>query len=257
MKPIGNSTNLFLTCPPINQCVLIFLPHHVTMRKGMQWLSNLVLPYTLREYRYAYGNQVGTVSFVWKVTETEDESLFARVLVEVTRQLQSYFTREMKRQFVLKYSHITRPSKAVLRQMYRELVHDSSSARTSNEAEVEERVARALLDANETDLIPDLRKLNGKPNSSTFDTFWEEVAIYLDEINPAVDDRRHGEVCHMPVAISIRHLRDLISTRLKQKFPNTEFVIPSEEWVRLQFWPRNPYSNSALHYTGCQILCAG
>jgi len=27
-------------------------------------------------------------------------------------------------------------------------------------------------------------------------------------------------------------------------------VIPSEDWIRYQFWPKNPYSTSALHYTG-------
>lgn len=26
--------------------------------------------------------------------------------------------------------------------------------------------------------------------------------------------------------------------------------IPSEKWIRLQFWPRNPYATSALRYTG-------
>ena len=69
-------------------------------------------------------------------------------------------------------------------------------------------------------------------------------------ITPVVDDRRHGEVCHMPVAISIRHLRELISARLQQKFPDSHNAVPSEEWVRLQFWPRNPYSTLALHHTG-------
>ena len=26
--------------------------------------------------------------------------------------------------------------------------------------------------------------------------------------------------------------------------------MPSKSWVRLQFWPTNPYSKSAMHYTG-------
>lgn len=54
----------------------------------------------------------------------------------------------------------------------------------------------------------------------------------------------------MPIAISVRHLRDIISDRLIQKFPAEEKEIPSLEWIRYQFWPRNSYSSSALRYTG-------
>ena len=50
-------------------------------------------------------------------------------------------------------------------------------------------------------IICDLQKLNGKPSSSSFDTFWDELGAYLEELTPAVDDRRHTESPHMPVAI--------------------------------------------------------
>lgn len=30
--------------------------------------------------------------------------------------------------------------------------------------------------------------------------------------------------------------------------PNT--LIPSQEWLRLQFWPKVPCTHSAIHYTG-------
>lgn len=71
-----------------------------------------------------------------------------------------------------------------------------------------------------------------------FDDFWKELDTYLQEITPAVDERRHGEVS---IAISVRHLRDMIAERLQQKHSDaTKLVIPSEEWIRLQFWPRNP-----------------
>ena len=83
-----------------------------------------------------------------------------------------------------------------------------------------------------------------------FDAFWDELSTYLEEISPAIDDRRHGEVCHMPIVISVRHLRELISLRLLQMFPNASKPVPSENWIRLQFWPRNPFSASALRHTG-------
>ena len=57
----------------------------------------------------------------------------------------------------------------------------------------------------------------------------------------------------MPVAISIRNLKEIIIERLKQTKTPREFEIikiPSDEWIRLQFWPRNSYHNSAMQYTG-------
>ena len=230
-------------------CLNDFFPLDHYSRKS--WLTKLTLPYPVKEYRYAHGNQLGVVSFIWRISDPEDESSLAKVLFTVEKQLKVYSTREMRRQFISKYGRLKNSSKAVLRQVYQELMRDSCAARTAAEAEIDNRVAAALLDVNDPDVILDLRKLNGRPKSDVFDDFWNELAIYVQEITPAVDDRRHGEVCHMPIAISIRHLRDMIAERLRKKFPDThKLAIPSEEWVRLQFWPRNPYSSSALHYTG-------
>ena len=96
------------------------------------------------------------------------------------------------------------------------------------------------MDVDDANLIFDLRQLNGNPHSTEVDAFWEELGTYLEEMTPAVNDRRHGEVCHMPIAISVRHLREVISQRLQQKFPEDSLAISSEELVRVQFWSRNP-----------------
>ncbi len=79
-----------------------------------------------------------------------------------------------------------------------------------------------------------------------FDKFWHELSTYLVEVTPAVDDRRHGSTLHMPIAISVGDLRDIISERLCTKFPEE----PSVEWLRLQLAPRNPYSSNSLRNTG-------
>ena len=84
------------------------------------------------------------VSFAWKNSEPENETALARVVSVVTGQLRVYATREMKHHFVSRYCHnIRHLIKSLLHQMYRELVHDSSAARTS---EIDERVVQALLD---------------------------------------------------------------------------------------------------------------
>ena len=72
----------------------------------------------------------------------------------------------------------------------------------------------------------------------------------LGEINLAVDERRHGDTLHTPFATLLRHLQELITDRLRQKFPEDCSPIPSLEWIRLQFWPTNQYTATALRYTG-------
>ena len=72
----------------------------------------------------------------------------------------------------------------------------------------------------------------------------------LDEVTLAVDERRHGDVMHMPLAISVRNLQEIISGRLMEKLPDFLPLIPSQEWLRLQFWPANPYTDRAIRYTG-------
>ena len=138
----------------------------------------------------------------------------------------------------------------VLSNIHRTLLGDCSSAEYSSEAKVDERIAQALLDINDPDIVLDHRRSNGKPDSTIFDKFWCKFQTYLDEINPAVNERRHGETPHMPFAISLRHLQEIIIEKLQQKFPEVTPAIRSLEWIRLQFRPVNQYTNSALRYTG-------
>ena len=69
----------------------------------------------------------------------------------------------------------------------------------------------------------------------------------------AVDERRHGTVLYMPLALSVRDLREIIVERLKIIHNNTlpsTIYIPSAEWVRLQFCPMNATTTRSIHYTG-------
>lgn len=60
----------------------------------------------------------------------------------------------------------------------------------------------------------------------------------------AVDSRRHGTVCHFALAFSVKDLRDQVLA----KNPNLE--VPSLKWIRVQFWPKNPFRKTATQHTG-------
>ena len=97
----------------------------------------------------------------------------------------------------------------------------------------------------DTDIILDLRASNGRQDTR-FDVFWNECQTFLNEdLGTAVDDRRHDLITHLARAISIR---DFVE-QVKQCCP-PHTLIPSNEWVRLQFWPKTLTATKALQHTG-------
>ena len=76
--------------------------------------------------------------------------------------------------------------------------------------------------------------------------FGEQSKILLEDgIGTAVDDRRHTTVTQLGRAMSVRDLRE----KVKSRCPDGT-KIPSESWIRLQFWPKTPHARSKIHYTG-------
>lgn len=57
-------------------------------------------------------------------------------------------------------------------------------------------------------------------------------------------ERRHDAVTYMAKAISVRDLVEQVAKRCPEGT-----AIPSEQWVRLQFWPKNPRTKAASQYT--------
>lgn len=172
-------------------------------------------PFSIMIYKYAYGNHLGTLTYAWRIPEDQpvDNTIISR---NFSDQQSLYCTRAMRHEFLGKYRRLAKIPTMVLRNIYRLLTNDSSSAEYSSQAQVDERVARALLNLDDPEILLDLRRCNGKPNTTLFDVFWQELQSFLDEIDPAVDERRHGGTLHMPFAVSIRHLREIVEERLKQ-----------------------------------------
>lgn len=230
-------------------CLDKFSPEERYTRR--HWIDGISLPFPIMMYRFPYGNNLGVVSFVWKVPpQGGDQTSVARLITKLTNKQDIYSTRHMRREFLDQYKSFVKIPKIILRNMYRTLTGDSSAAETTSQREIDERFLEAL-SLDDPDILVDLRKLNGNSNSRIFDTFWNELDDFVNELSPVVDDRRHSSTLHMPVAISLHHLKNTIEQRLQQKFPGQleKQQCPSLEWIRLQFWPPNPFASSALRYT--------
>lgn len=102
-----------------------------------------------------------------------------------------------------------------------------------------------IIDSQDPDIIDDLRHHNkGRP--SMYDRFWEECKKFLEEeAETAVDERRHGSATHLAKAFSTRDLISNVAKRCPDSTP-----LPSEQWLRLQFWPKNLTMKSAMQFTG-------
>ena len=170
------------------------------------------------------------------------------VIEQVKPLLPQFHTRAMRQAMYAKFGRISPGVKpAVLRLFYKDLTGDCSAAHDLPESVVDERVREILaMEPEDPSTVVDLREVKHKDTRTKFEVFWSEAQKYINEdLGVAVDDRRHGEVTHLAKAISIRDLREQVSHRCP---PGT--AIPSEEWLRLQFWPKTPKARVSLQYTG-------
>lgn len=136
---------------------------------------------------------------------------------------------------------------AVLRHFYQELTGDCTAGSNVTETETDKRVSLVVdMEPDEPSTVFDLRSLHSTTSRAKFDVFWDQCSLYLNEtVGTAVDDRRHSEVVHLADAISVRDLRYEV-----QKPCPEGTLLPSLEWLRLQFWPKSKHVLTKTHYTG-------
>lgn len=128
------------------------------------WVEGLQLPYRISMYGFHHGNNLGTTRLVWKLpvrVKDRDQAAEVNVLSEIRALLPVYSTRAMRMEFLETYQKSTKQQPAVLRNLYRFLTGDAAAPETAAQAAVDSRTMEFLLDADDTDLVFDLRKNNG------------------------------------------------------------------------------------------------
>ena len=150
----------------------------------------------------------------------------------------------MKKQFAHDFDLLAKVEPKVLREMYRHLIGDSSASTNLNQTEVDERIHR-IVTLQDPEIIDDLRHCNeGRKKKSK--VFWENCKKFIEnKVETAVDDCRHDQVTHLACAMSVRDLVEQVTALCPPDTP-----IPSVQWVRLQFWPKNPTAAAQLQHTG-------
>ncbi|KAK6186795.1 hypothetical protein SNE40_006067 [Patella caerulea] len=230
-------------------CIDEFAPYDIKLKS--KYISDLSLPITFEILSCTQGNQ--KIWFIWKVPNTaanRDTSRSVALCKTIEeKHLKMYHSRAMKRKFTNHYGRIfENPKKCnigtVMKEVYEDLTGDCSVNQTKITSEVKNRL-KLYLDCENPDMAVDLRELNSG-QIRKYDPFFEALDSYINRTTlNAAHERRHEAIGRLAVAISVRDLINQVSKDLDPNIP-----IPSESYLRLQFWPKNRHFHSSVHYTG-------
>ena len=141
------------------------------------------------------------------------------------------------------YGNIADVKPAIFREIYRNLTGDHTAPTNEQEKEIHQRIQECI-DGEDDTLIWDLRVNSGRVD--------EYIQKYIEsQVETAVSDRRHDAVdhgkfvTHMATAINSS---DLYNDVVKKCTEGTN--IPSQQWLRWQFWPRHAGRVSSKRYSG-------
>lgn len=191
-----------------------FEPEDKTERR--KWLDNLHLSSDISLFTYRYGYYLGNVNLVWKVNEEDTQqstSLEIGIVSKIRESIPKYATRQMQKDFILKYYKHSGGSKSILRNMYKFLTDWEYTPENKQTAQIHLRTSKILLELDDTELIFDLRKNNGKTCDPRLEPFWDELGKFLDK-KSVVHERMHTDTLYMPFAMFV----STCETRLSNAF---------------------------------------
>ena len=106
--------------------------------KRRSWMVNLASPYPTYLYRYAYGNNLSTLAYIWKIPYGPvDQTAFSCVFASLSEQQVTYSTRAMRCEFLQEYNSLIKTPKSVLHDIYHTLLSDGSRPSCIAEAKVD------------------------------------------------------------------------------------------------------------------------
>ena len=82
-----------------------------------QWLSGISLPFPIMLYKYAYGNNIGTWVYSWRIPENEPagSALVSKTFLQLCKEQAFYSSHAMRHDFLSRYNLVTDIPKMILR----------------------------------------------------------------------------------------------------------------------------------------------
>ncbi|VDI23114.1 Hypothetical predicted protein [Mytilus galloprovincialis] len=193
-----------------------------------KWLTDMKLTFPVSIYTYQHGNYMGNLNFLWRIHDDENlrnDMKQLSAVEKLRKEIPIYSSRQVRKTFIDRYTR-TGLKPAVLRDMYRFLTNDDTASESSLQENVDIRVIESIMDADDPDLLYDLRKHNGNPKCEDLEPFWKELESFLNE-KTVVHERRGADHEYMPCAISLSDLRNQIASRLtnEARIPNLDMLV--------------------------------
>jgi hypothetical protein len=137
------------------------------------YLEGLCLPFPAKLLRYAHGNYLGTLNFIWKVPDaeslSESSNSESKVYATILPQIPIFRSRAEKKEFSTRFANLRKLDSVVLTNIFQYLTQDETSCHSSTK-ETQLRLSRLLdCDDGSHDIAVDLRVTNGRPESKVFD----------------------------------------------------------------------------------------
>ena len=172
-------------------------------RRRFEYVKEIVVPVGCQQYTYTGGQE--HLHWIWRTIPDESQSDALqndmRVTVELQSKLPVYISRSIKREFVHTYGRFAGLKPALLRSMFVKLTEDQSAAANLSKSEIDDRV-REMVDAEDADLIWDLRlQNNGRPEEYT--EYLSKVKEIIEtSVETSVHERRHDDVADNGTSVS-------------------------------------------------------
>ncbi len=257
-----------------------FLPP-VTKTVRLGAIRALALKFPAKVFWLKHGGSVRSQAFVWRLDPDQDEKdqqIGDSAAMEglMADKVKVFKSRAQRRDFMDQMMLLSggELSKAKARLAFQLATGDASAAENGTSAAVDERLRAALLSDDPVSLLDeaDLRSLNGALGQTAFDDFWDflgEFAVVAvsscvlsctcstpcfsagNQITAgmtAAEERRKNDVLVLsPVAPSLLQL--YLNTKDKFLRVKPGGNVPSYELTRLQFCPKDSYSETASRFT--------
>ncbi|RGB24432.1 hypothetical protein C1646_773110 [Rhizophagus diaphanus] len=135
---------------------------------------------TFKMDRHRFIKNIKLGVYIGTIVDERSETRNAQILVAICDIISQYFSREMQKNMLKKYSLIKIMSPVLLRQLFHDLTGDASISPNAILKELEECLQWMLV-LQDPNITVDLRVNNGFKGTN-FDEFWNELEAYFNEL---------------------------------------------------------------------------
>lgn len=242
-KPLEDALQMLSNYEPLN--LLTISPDDPVAR--YRWLVGISLKVPVKVYRI----KDKCIAFIWKFDANDHSSVVEAksldLIVAIDSNVTINHTRAMKKKATEMFKNIKHWTKADLTTLYNIMTGGETPDKDESVAIIKDKLEAGM----EIDQIFNEEETEGLSRKGKFENFWKSVdSLIKDHTTP--HERRHGSMSYIsPLCPSLRALMETAKLKMQELYPgDVNNLVPTYEWFRRQFSPRNVYTNVSSNHTG-------